>query len=614
MKNGKTMNNESRTKNSVRNIIFSVLAYLIQMVLGFFVRRYFIFYFNEQYLGLNSLFTNIISVLSLAEMGIGSAIVFAMFKPMAEGDKDKTRSLLNFYKKCYFTIGCVVLVLGLCIVPFMNYFKSKAPNIDVNLYLVYFIFLFNSVVTYFCAHRKALLYTSQRQDIESKINICASLMQSVLQLIIIVFLKNYYLYLLAVGCTNIINNLIVYNITNKQYKEIIYGPIIQLDVDARKKINKNVYAMLLHKIGGVIVFGTDSILIYLMIGASELGIYSNYVLITTYVGMLFSLYISAISGSIGNSIASQSVEDNVKLFKKLNMLHFYIITFCTVCIFVLANPFINTILIKDKSVSLIFDTKTVLIICLSFYLTKSRNMVSEFKQCVGLFYQDRFKPICEALINLIVSIILAKFWGIIGIILGTIASTIFAPLWVEPYVLNKYYLKQSTVKYFIKYIGYTVCMVVSGAITYFICGLLPSGGIWLLALRFLVCAIVCGITLTLEFMLIPGFKDCLNWIKDIIVGLKRKKQPAADGGGAINMDAASPIVDIDGDGIGDIPIEQVLTTDDIQNKDDFENKKTSGVNGDKTSQDEMVYAASKNKSANKTNRAGVKKTEKKKNS
>lgn len=527
---------ESRTRNSTRNIIFSATAYLIQIILGFLVRRYFIYYFNEEFLGLNSLFSNILTVLSLAEMGIGGAIVFAMYKPMAEKDTAKVNALLNFYKKCYITIGCLVTILGLCVVPFMGYFKAKAPKVDVNLYAVYLIYLFNSVISYFFAHRRALLYTDQRQDIESKVNIVANLGQSLLQLVIIIFIKNFYLYLGVVGVTNLISNVLIYIITNKKYNNLINGIKNDIDADTKKLIKKNVLAMLFHKIGGVVVFGTDSILIYLLIGASVLGRYSNYVLITTNVGYIFTIYINAIRGSIGNSIASRNEKENYDLFNKLNMIHFMITSFCTVCIFVLANPFIDTILTKDKSISLLLDLPTLIIICVNFYLSRSRELANAFKECAGLFYQDRFKPIAESIINLVSSIVLAKFIGLSGIILGTIISTIAMPLWVEPYVLNKCYFKKSNSKYFLKYLYYSICMLISCAITYFVCGLIPTGGIWLLVLRFGVCAVVAATTLILGFMFLPEFKQCVAWGKSILGNIKLRHQTAV-----VNNESVIPV-------------------------------------------------------------------------
>ena len=514
---------DTRTKNSSRNIIFSMTAYLVQVVLGFLVRRYFIYYFNEEFLGLNSLFANILSILSLAELGFGTAIVFSMYKPMAENDVEKVKALLGFYRKCYMVIGVIVAVLGLLVLPFMPYFKTKAPNVDVNIYIVYLLFLANSVVSYFFAYRRSLLYANQRNDIESKINILIYIVQSVGQLLIILLLKNFYLYVVMIGISTVLNNFLVVIITQKKYLEFLDFSQVKLSDDERKVIKKNVTALIFHKVGEMLIYSTDSVLIYTLVGASALGKYSNYVLIVNYIGTIINLYINALSGSIGNSIASESTEKNATLFSKLNFIHVFICAFCTVCIFNLSDPFIDCILTKNSTTSLLLNKFTLFAICLSFYLNYSKNMVNAFKQGAGLFEQDKYMTLIEAGINLVASIVLAKFFGLIGIVVGTIISTLSISMWTKPYVLNKYYLKQSTGKYFLKYLGYTACMAVSGVVTYFVCSLIPAGGIVMLVLKFAVCGVVAGVTLLAGFALMPDFKQCFEWGKTILKNFKKRK-------------------------------------------------------------------------------------------
>lgn len=519
---------ESRTKNSTRNILFSMIAYFIQVVLGFLVRRYFIYYFNEEYLGLNSLFSNVLSLLSLAELGFGTAIVFAMYKPMADGDDEKVRQLLQFYKKSYLIIGCVILTIGALIFPFMGYFKKQAPNVDVNLYIIYAINLLNVVISYFFAHRRSLLYTSQRNDIESKINTIMSFVSTLAQLVVIICLKNYYLYIAIVGISTLINNIWVYFITQKMFPEFLRKPDSYIDKESIKVINKNIRAMIFHKIGSVVVYGTDSIVIFLMLGSSSLGKYSNYLLITTYVSTIIAIFTNSLKGSIGNSIASESVEKNDALLKKLNCIYFWVISFCTICIFILSDPFIDVVLTKNSSVSLTFDKSIILLISINFFLIQSRYMTGSFKECAGLFYPDRFKSLIESAINLIVSIILAKYIGIAGVIIGTIVSTLTTSLWIEPYVLNKHYLKQSTIKYFGKYAIYTIAMLCAGVVTYFVCGFIPDGTIWLLFAKACVCAVVPNVVLFACLCWLPEFKECVKWGKSILGNLFKRK--VVDGG------------------------------------------------------------------------------------
>lgn len=545
MEKSKEIISNSRTKNSMRNIIFSIIAYGLQVILAFVVRRYFIYHFNEEYLGLNSLFTNVLSILSLAELGFGTAVLFSMYKPMAEGDDEKVRQLLYLYKKFYFIIAIVVGCLGLCVIPFMGYFAKKAPNVDVNLYIIYIIYLANSVVSYFCAHRRALFYASQRNDFESKINIISNIVLYVAQLLVIILLKNYYIYLSLMLISTLINCLLVVILTNKEYKNYLLKPNNPLDKSEKKLIEKNVFALIFHKIGSVVVYSTDSLVIYLMLDAATLGRYSNYLMITSAVTTLISLVASALRGSIGNSIATQTSGQNHKLMSKMNFIYMWMVSFCAICIFCLANPFIDIILTKGSETTLTFDFTILILICYYFFFLQAKGMVGMFKECVGLFYQDRFKSIIEATINLIVSIVLAKFIGLAGVIIGTIVSTISTCIWVEPYVLNKNYYHKSTWAYLLQLAFRTIITTIAGGITYLVCSFIPNTGIIMLLVKAVVCVVLSNILLLVAYFWTPEFKDSINWGKEIFKNFKSKKKAKAV------ADVVAVPVDIDKDGVVD---------------------------------------------------------------
>ena len=525
----------TRTKNSVRNLISSIVAYLIQIVLNFLVRRYFIYVFNAEYLGINSLFSNVLSMLSLAELGFGTAITFAMYKPMATHDEQKIRQLLNFYKKCYYYIGIMVGIIGLAVIPFMDYFRAQVPNVRVNLYVVYFLFLTNTVCSYFFAYRRSLLYADQRTDIENKVNIFFNILSSVLQIAILLISKNYYLYIIITIITSILNNITIYIYTEKKYPEYISKVANPLEDVEKKIIYKNIKALALHRVGSVIVFSTDSLLIFVLIDSITLGKYSNYLMITTGVTAVINLIIGAIRGSVGNSIAKEDINVNQILFKKLNYLYMFVVSFCTICIVVLSNSFVKVVFSKDGT-NILLENSIVFFLGISFFLTASRNMVSLFKECAGLFRQDRFKPIIEAAINLTSSILLSKYFGLIGIILGTIISTLIMPLWIEPLILNKYYLKLSTSKYFLRYFIYTVFMMVSMFVTGYVGSFIVCEGILSLIIKFVISAITALISLGLLYMVLPEFKQCVAWGKEIITNLKSRKLNKVEVGAVTNVE------------------------------------------------------------------------------
>lgn len=509
---------KSRIKNTTRNILFAMSAYLLQTVLSFIVRRYFIFYFSEEYLGLNSLFANVISLLSFVELGFGTAIVFQMYKPMADNDEEKVRQLLQYYKKCYSIIGTIVLCAGLCVLPFIGYFKAKAPNVNVSLTLIYLIYLMNTVVSYFLSYRRSLLYTSQRNDIESKINIICNFTLIVGQLIVILTLQNYYLYIILIGLVNLLNNLLVYILTQKKYAIFVKKPNSKLSPDTIKTIRKDIFALFFHKIGGTVVYSTDSLIIFIMLGAATLGIYSNYLMITAAVTTLIGLFLNAVRSSVGNSIAKESVEYNQQVFKKLNFLYMWLVGFCSIAIFVLSDSFIKIILTKNTEQNLLFSKEVVFLIALSFYCLQARYMVCVFKESAGLFYEDRIKPLVEAMVNLIVSIFLANFIGIAGVIIGTIASDVCVCMWIEPKVLNKFYLKTSNKKYFFTLFVRTLITLLIGGLTYFLCNLVPNENLFNLAVRFFICAVVPNLLFALCYFWTPEFK----YYVDLFISLVRK--------------------------------------------------------------------------------------------
>lgn len=597
---------ESRTKKTGKNIVFSIVYYIVKIIASFTVRTIFIRVFGVKYLGLNGIFSNVLSILSLAELGIGSAIVFNMYKPMAEGDNEKLKSLLSLYKKFYTIVSIIVLALGLAIIPLLPSIIDYSSLPGINITILYLLTLASTLLSYFMAHRRALLYTSQNKYIESIISSIVYVIMVVLQLVVLFVFKDYYIYISVTIISTVIESLAIFAVTKKMFPSIS-GKAEPLDNDIKKNIISNTKAIFLHKIGGVTLNATDMLVMQIALNSLVIsGIFSNYLLIYTTVISMINMIIDATQGSVGNLIAIKDSEYVYGTFKKINFGFSWLFGFCSIALLCLYNPFISTMWGAENT----FDMWFVLTYAFTFYINLSRQVAYSFKSAAGIFRQDRFAPIIESLLNIVISYLLVVLLGPVGVVLGTVISCLIVPFWCTPKMLFKYYFKKTMKEYWLAFIKYLLVTIVSGAITYVAIMFIPGGSKWILVAKFAIVAILPNIVYLLFYFRTEEFK----YFKNIALKVLKKKQPAADSAGAINMDAAVPIVDIDGDGIGDIPIEQVLTTDDIQNKDDFENKKTSGENGDKTSQDEMVHAVSKNKSANKTKRAGVKKTEKKKNS
>lgn len=501
----------SRTANIKRNLTFNIVKYVVQLVLQFVLRTCMIYIMGAEYLGLNGLFTNIFGFLSLAELGIGSAIVFSMYKPIADGDIEKVKALQNVYKKFYFIISLVVLAVGLLILPFLKYLISGEVGVNINIYILYLLYLVNTLLGYFSAHKRSLLFAYQRNDVENKAKTGCLLLMTLLQIAVLVIFKNYYIFFIVNIVFTVVESVVIYYYAKKLFPDIV-GKAQPLDKETNNEIKKNVAALSLHKVGWVIVFSTDNILISAMLGLTILGAYSNYYLIVSSLMAIFTLLISALTGSVGNLIASTDKEYVYTKYKTINFLFSLLTTFCTVCMLVLFQPFITAWTSGDPIYLLKYSS--VILICLSFYLNRMRTCVNVFKESAGLFKQDQWKPIVEAIVNLVASIVLGIYMGLNGIILGTIISTIVAPLWVEPWVLYKHYFKKNVWEYFKTYIRDVVIMIVTASICYVICALLPVGGLWWLILKFAVCAVLCVAVMSLLYSPVKEFRSLLSSLKE----------------------------------------------------------------------------------------------------
>ncbi len=460
----------SRIKRTTNNMLFSFLSYFAKIALGMLSRIIFTHYFLSVYLGISGLFTNILTILSIAELGFGNAIIYSLYKPVAEDDKEKIRQLLQIYKRFYTIVAFVIFGIGLALLPFLKYLITDAPDVAVNINIVYLIFLSNAFLSYFFSYRKALLITNQRQDIESKITIVSIILVNIIQIACIIIFQNYYIYILLTVLFTVLENIVLMIITNKLYPEYVKKPLEKLSKEERKELSKNAYAMIFHKLESSLVSGTDNIIISAMISTTILGKYTAYATIVSYVATLCSYFVSAVRGSLGNYIATKKPEETERLFNKMNFGYMWFIGWCSVCLICLLQPFIKIWSIYSLD-NFLLPLSIPLLLTLSFYFTKSRELVFMTKENAGLNWQDRYRCIFTVVINLAISVVLAHFVGIEGVIIGTIASTVLVSLWVEPKVIYKHYFKSKVSNYFLRYATYFIITIIVAGLTFGLCGL-----------------------------------------------------------------------------------------------------------------------------------------------
>lgn len=513
------MKEESRTKNSILNISTGAIVQIINKLMAFAVRTVFIKMLNSEYLGVNGLFTNILSILSFAELGIGTAIIFNMYKPVAEDDIPKIKSLMYLYKKSYNVIGIVIFLLGLCVIPFMGIIVKDTPNIEENIILIYVLFLINTSMSYFFTYKKSIISAHQKEIVINKIDSIFYICKSIVEIIFLVLFRNYIVYLIIGILATFTENMVLAYKANKMYPYLKDKKISPITNDVKKDIVKNTKAMMMNKIGSIVVSSTDSIIISKFLGLVATGIYSNYSLITQALKIITDQIYNSLAASIGNLCASKNEEYQYNIFKRMNFMTFWIFYFSSICLMTLLSTFITLWLGADY----LFSELTTLMIVTVFYITGMRRPVVTYREAKGIFYKDRYKSVLEAISNLVISIILVQKYGVVGVFLGTIISSLIFCVWIEALVLFKDGFNINPIYYFKEYLKYTLFTILVGLIVYYICYFIKVDNlIILLLVKLFICITIPNIIFYIVFRKNDEFKYFKNLLKDILSKLTKK--------------------------------------------------------------------------------------------
>lgn len=411
---------QSRSQNASRNILFGLLNKVVTLILPFIVRTAIIYVLGNEYVGLSSLFTSLLHVLNLSELGFRSAIVYSMYKPIAENNIPKVNALLNEFKRVYRIVGSVVLFAGVIMSFFLDKLvKGDCPP-DVNLYVLFWIYLINTASSYFLfAYKSSLLMANQRRDIISSVDMILSIIEYAIQIVLLFLLRNYYAYIIVVPIYTIANNIICSIAASKLCPD--YVPIGSLSKEERKDLYSRTGAVLGHKIGATVINSADSIVISAFIGLSVLGIYSNYYYIMTSVISIFTVTYTSIVPSIGNSIVTETKEKNYELFQKLYFVTAWMVGFCACCFLCLYQPFMRVWVGEKRMLSM----EIVIWLVIYFYSWQIRTLGLHFKDAAGMWGQDFWKPYIGAVINIITNIILVQKIGLAGALISTIVIFVF---------------------------------------------------------------------------------------------------------------------------------------------------------------------------------------------
>lgn len=437
----------SRLKNSALNFASGFLGRVLTILLNFVVRTIFIYCLNEAYLSVNGLYSNILTVLSLAELGFGSAMVYRMYAPVAVKDYQKTAALLQFYKKIYIIIGVVIFLVGLCVIPFMDYIIKDKPDIS-GLTLYYILFLVNTSISYwFSSYKASVLYADQKEYIKTNVQNTMAILQSGLQIVLLLLFRKYLLYLLVQLVGNIFLNLYVAHLVDKRYPEIQTYQGASLSAEERVQIRKDTEALVLSRFGHVVLNGTDNIIISAVVGVLWVGRLSNYTLICDSVTSVLCQITAAITGSLGNFFATEDKHAGYALFKKVEFLNFWLYGFSFIALVTLLDPFVQI----WAGGRFVLGLPISIAIAINFFVAGYMNTLWVFRSTLGLFKQGKFRPILVAILNIVLSIVLGRLWGVFGVLFATFLSRAAISLWYDPLILHRYGFEVSCKPFFARY-------------------------------------------------------------------------------------------------------------------------------------------------------------------
>lgn len=505
-----------RTQKALINSSINIITYLLLFIPNLILRRVFLNSLGSDMLGLNSLYSNIIGWISIAELGIGSAIIFSLYKPFIEDDKKTINAYVRFYGKFYRTVGLIILILGIIAMPFLGFFIQN--NIDIRVVRIGFLlFLLSSFISYMFSHKLCILNVAQEAY---KITLSTTLSQLIIYLLQFIMLKNYQNFILFIFIQLIIN-LIYYLGMNyyiaKKYKWLGKD---KDNLDDKAKINlfKNVRALFMHKIGELVVNSTDNIVISKFVGLSTLANYTNYNTIILSMQKLVSIGLNGITASIGNMLAYNDKEKAYDIHRKIFFLNFWVVSFIVISLYNTLNQFVG-LWIGPKY---LLDNNTFIVILINLYFVSMRGSVEQFQSGSGNFYQDRYAPLVEAIINLAVSIFLVRIIGIVGVFIGTLVSNFTVVFWTKPYVVYKYVFKKSLVKYFIMYFSYLAVGIIPLIATNLLTApFKESLSIVNFVINCLINIIVINTTYVIIFFRTKEFKYYLSLVLNIINKLKK---------------------------------------------------------------------------------------------
>ena len=490
-----------------------MMVQVITLLLNFVSRTVFIRYLGNDYLSCEGLLTNVLTLLSFSELGIGSAIIQSLYKPCAGKDYEKIGQLLTLFSKAYKIIAITVSALGLCIFPLVSHLRGDLAIQNTEFLIIYFLFLGNTVASYICGYKRSFLIADQRNYVVSLIHQGAIILKTVLQTLLLVLTKNYYLYLTIAIVTTILNNVVCNIITNKKYPQLLQHKNKKLPRDEQKSIFKNIYSIFQYKVGSVILNGSDNIIISSVLKTTLVGLVSNYNMIILALQSIMNQAFASIQATVGNHVVSESKENQYDIFQTLWLISYWVVGFISVELLLLVSPFVGNVWLSEEY---LLSFETVLMLVLSFYVLMINSIPSTYRTALGYFNEAKWSPLAAAGINVILSVVFAKFWGLAGIFAATVISRLTTFTVIDASLVFKKHFGMSPAPFFIKRCLCFAALVCIYIITHFATSFIPVTNIWTFVAKAIVSAIFSNILFVLVLSRSKYFKKILSYPKVLL--------------------------------------------------------------------------------------------------
>lgn len=499
---------ESRTLNVKKNIFFQYISTILTVSVSIVSRTIFIRKLGVEYLGVSGLFSNLLGILAFSELGIGTAINFSLYKPIAENDNETIKSLLALYKTAYRIIAFIITAGGLVIVPVLKYLvNTDLPMQEVFVY--YFVFLFNTVSSYFITYKTAYVAAMQKDYIITNVSTVGNLVVSGLQIACLLAEGTYFHYLLIAAVLGLVQKIIMVIFLNHKYPILTEKNVLPIESEKKAEIWKNVRALIIHKVGDVSVHQTDNIIVSAFISTASVGLISNYIVLTSLVSKFTNGLFNSFTASIGNLIAKDSKTRQREIFETYDLIGYWVFGFVFVAFVTLAQPFIVLWLGEE----LLVDELTMVLFFVSGYLTSMTLTTYNFKVAAGRFDEDKWVAFAQAVTNLVVSIAAVKLIGLPGVYVGTIVQRLIVVA-VRPYIVYRYILEDNVWKYYIRFVFRTVLVFLMCGLLWMVKKMILTG---ITINSFAVMVAITAVLPNLIFLLLygktPMFKDIIRRIR-----------------------------------------------------------------------------------------------------